>query len=147
MSLAFLQPPATTPTTIPAGVPGHGGGAVTPDEARAACRATLALLDRWQLPSDAQCVLLGGISERTLQRWRSGQPGHLSRDTVFRLGCLLGIHKALRYMFTDPTRGYDWIRRPNAAFGGASALDVMLHGDALDLHRVRAYLDTERGGW
>lgn len=143
MSLAYLQPRST----IPAGNPGEGGGAVDQDEARAACRSVLALFERWQLSTEAQCVLLGGISDRTLQRWRAGQTGPLGRDTIFRLGCLLGIHKALRYMFSDPARTYGWIRRPNAAFGGASALDVMLHGDALDLHRVRAYLDAERAGW
>ncbi|MBE7211168.1 MAG: DUF2384 domain-containing protein [Gluconacetobacter diazotrophicus] len=143
MSLAPLQPPGAIPT----GTPGSAEGPVTADEARAACRAVLALFDRWRLDASARCILLGGISERTLQRWQNGQPGSLNRDAVFRLGCLLGIHKALRYLFPDPARGYDWIRRPNTAFGGLSALDVMLHGDALDLHRVRACLDAERGGW
>jgi hypothetical protein len=28
---------------------------------------------------------------------------------------LLGIHKALRYMFSSPERGYAWIRKPMLA--------------------------------
>ena len=58
---------------------------------------------------------------------------------------LLGIHKALRYMFSSPERGYAWIRKPNAAFGGHSALDRMLQAAPTNLAAVRAYLDAERG--
>jgi hypothetical protein len=59
----------------------------------------------------------------------------------------MGIHKALRIIFLDPQRGYDWIKAPNAAFGGRSALAVMLGGELTDLMRVRRYLDAERGAW
>jgi hypothetical protein len=122
-------------------------GKVTQEEARAMLRAILTLFDRWQLaPSEAR-VLLGDPSERTYQRWRRGDVAHVSSDTIFRLGALLGIHKALRYMFAAPERGYTWVRKPNAAFGGSSALDKMLQGAPTDLAEVRAYLDAERGGW
>ncbi|WP_244876986.1 MbcA/ParS/Xre antitoxin family protein [Acidocella facilis] len=53
----------------------------------------------------------------------------------------------MRIIFREPTRGYAWIKAANAAFGGASAMDVMLHGELTDLMRVRNYLDAERGGW
>ena len=59
----------------------------------------------------------------------------------------MGIHKALRLIFAEPQRGYDWIKAANAAFGGKSALEVMLGGELTDLMRVRRYLDAERGGW
>lgn len=35
----------------------------------------------------------------------------------------------------------------NAAFGGSSALDVLLGGELTGIMRVRHYLDAERGGW
>jgi uncharacterized protein (DUF2384 family) len=123
----------------------HGG--VTEAEARAMLRAALNLLDKWQLTTPEKLVLLGAPSERTFQRWRRGEVGPLPKDTVFRLGDLLGIHKALRYMFTDLERAYGWVKRPNEAFGGRPALDVMLQGAPTDISRVRAYLDAERGGW
>lgn len=66
---------------------------------------------------------------------------------MFRLAALIGIHKALRYMFSAPERGYEWVRKPNAAFRGHSALDKMLQGAPTDLADVRAYLDAERGNW
>ena len=59
----------------------------------------------------------------------------------------MGIHKALRYLFADPARGYAWVRKPNAALAGQSALDVMLRGEISDLIDLRAWLDAERGAW
>ena len=110
-------------------------------------RAVLALFDRWQLSAAQARTLLGDPSERTYQRWRNGEVAALPRDTIFRLGTLLGIHKALRYMFAQPERGYAWIHAPNEAFGGHSALGRMLQGAPTALAAVRAYLDAERGGW
>jgi hypothetical protein len=110
-------------------------------------RAVLNLLGKWNLRKEERLILLGGPSDRTFQRWRAGEIGPLPGDTVFRLGDLLGIHKALRYMFTDAERTYEWVKRPNEAFGGKSALDIMLQGAPSDISRVRAYLDSERGAW
>jgi hypothetical protein len=49
-------------------------------------------------------------------------------------------------MFTAPEPGYAWIKRPNTAFGGHSALDKMLQGAPTDLADVRRYLEAERDG-
>ena len=127
--------------------PSESGDDISPREADAMLRAVLNLFDRWKLTAKEARRLLGDPSERTYQRWRKGEIAGLPRDTVFRLGTLLGIHKALRYMFSAPERGYAWIRKPNAAFGGHSALDRMLQGAPTALAAVRAYLDAERGGW
>jgi hypothetical protein len=54
---------------------------------------------------------------------------------------------ALRLPFSDATRGYGWIKRPNEAFSGATALDVMLGGQLTDLMRVRRYVDSQRSPW
>ena len=59
----------------------------------------------------------------------------------------MGIHKALRLLFKEPVRGYGWIKRANTAFGGATALEVMLGGQITDIMRVRRYLDAMRGPW
>ena len=110
-------------------------------------RAVVTLFDLWGL-SDAQAVvLLGGISSRTWARWKSGQVGRLARDLKARLSNLMAIHKALRIIFVEKDRAYGWVKRPNEAFGGRSALEIMLGGELTDLMRVRRYLDAERGGW
>ncbi|HTH98122.1 MAG TPA: MbcA/ParS/Xre antitoxin family protein [Stellaceae bacterium] len=136
-----------TASSIPLRPPADAQGHVTQDEARAMLRAALNLLDKWQLRKEEQLILLGRPSERTFQRWRAGEIGAMPVDTIYRLGDLLGIHKALRFMFTEVEKTYGWIKRPNAAFAGRPALDVMLQGAPGDLSRVRAYLDAERSAW
>src|SRR3546814_15729489 len=81
---------------------------------------------------------------RSYRRWKAEGPGRVSRDGRSRLSNLMGIHKALRIIFSEPTRGYTWIRAANDAFGGASALDVMLGGALTDIMRARPYPHAER---
>jgi uncharacterized protein (DUF2384 family) len=120
--------------------------AITDAEGAAMARAVLNLFGRWGVTDREGSFLLGEISPRTLARWRSGGIGRLSPDQKARLANLLGIHKALRVIFREPERGYGWIRRANDAFGGRSALEVMLGGAFTDLLRVRTYLDAVRSG-
>lgn len=122
------------------------GDPVTQDEAAAMFRAALNLFGKWEL-TDEQAATLLDMPVRTFRRWKAEGSGRISRDGRARLSNLMGIHKALRIIFTDPQRGYAWIRTGNSAFTGASALDVMLGGELTDLMRVRHYLDAERGGW
>ena len=132
---------------IPRRAPAETQGPVSDPEAQAMLRAGLNLFERWELTREQKLMLLGSPSDRTFQRWRAGQIAALPKDTVYRLGDLLGIHKSLRYMFTDLARAYAWVKRPNEVFAGRSALDIMLQGAPGDISRVRAYLDAERGAW
>jgi hypothetical protein len=119
---------------------------VTDAEAGAMFRATLGLFQRWGVTDDQAAVLLD-LPLRTFRRWKSGDVGRIDRDGKARLSNLMGIHKALRIVFHEPARGYRWIKAANEAFGGRSALDIMLGGELTDLMRVRRYLDAERGSW
>lgn len=119
---------------------------VTEAEAAAMFRAALNLFGKWEL-TDEQAATLLDMPVRSFRRWKAEGPGRISRDGRARLSNLMGIHKALRIIFTEPQRGYAWIRTGNSAFAGASALDVMLGGELTDIMRVRRYLDAERGGW
>lgn len=119
---------------------------VTQDEAAAMFRAAINLFGKWDL-TDEQAATLLDMPVRTFRRWKVEGPGRISRDGRARLSNLMGIHKALRIIFTEPQRGYAWIGTGNSAFAGASALDVMLGGELTDIMRVRRYLDAERGGW
>jgi hypothetical protein len=97
--------------------------------------------------TDDQATTLLDLPRRTFARWKAGGVGRIGRDGRARLSNLMGIHKALRIVFNEPPRGYAWIKAPNDAFGGRSALDIMFGGELTDLMRVRRYLDAERGGW
>lgn len=122
-------------------------GGVTQDEAAAMMRAVFNLFRLWNVNDTQARVLLGQPSTSTFYRWKRGVIGAVPSDTVWRLADLMGIHKALRHLFSDAARGYAWVSRPNAAFGGQSAIDRMTAGAPSDLSAVRAYLDAERGGW
>ena len=119
---------------------------ITDAEAAAMFRACLNLLRLWDV-SDVQAATLLDLPARSYARWKAGTLGRIDRDQRARLSNLMGIHKALRIIFREPTRAYAWIKAPNTVFGGRSALDVMLGGELTDLMRVRRYLDAERGAW
>ena len=120
--------------------------AITDAEGAAAFRAALNLFRLWSVTDENAAILLD-LPIRSYRRWKAGEIGRIDRDAKARLSNLMGIHKALRIIFREPQRGYAWIQAPNAAFGGRTALEVMLGGELTDLMRVRRYLDSERGGW
>ncbi|OKO70760.1 MbcA/ParS/Xre antitoxin family protein [Bradyrhizobium sp. AS23.2] len=119
---------------------------ITPQEAEAAARAVLNLFEKWGLTDAVAREILGGLPARTYARWKTRDFGRIDRDLATRLSLLMGIHKGLRYLFTEPERGYAWVGKPNDAFGGRTPTEVMAQGDIFSLARVRSYLDAERGG-
>ena len=127
-------------------VPNGSGATITDMEAGAMFRACLNLFRLWQV-TDEQAAVLFDMPVRTYRRWKAGEAGRMGRDLRARLSNLMGIHKAIRIIFHEPERGYRWIKAPNKAFSGKSALDIMLGGDLIDIMRVRSYLDAERGAW
>ena len=125
-------------------------GEVAADEAArdaAALRAFFRLVELWGLTMEQARVLLGRPSRATLYNWKAGKVRSLPHDTLCRISYLLGIHKALEILYRDPALADRWVQRPNAAFGGQSALERMLAGDVSDLAAVRAHLDAARGAW
>ncbi|KRB52626.1 MbcA/ParS/Xre antitoxin family protein [Phenylobacterium sp. Root700] len=119
---------------------------ISDEEAAAMFRAVVNLFARWDL-TDEQAATLLDMPARSYRRWKGGEQGRIDRDAKARLSNLMGVHKALRIVFREPQRGYAWIKAPNDAFGGRSALEIMLGGELTDLMRVRRYLDAERSGW
>ncbi len=113
---------------------------ITDEEAAALARATVNLLCAWGLTDAEARTLLGDMAQRTWARWKTGDIGKIDRDLRARMAILMGIHKALRTLFTEADRGYAWIRKPSATLGGRSALDLMLRGEITDLFDLRAYL-------
>ncbi|MCC6863957.1 MAG: DUF2384 domain-containing protein [Rhodobacteraceae bacterium] len=132
MQLATIQPTVSRPN-LPT---------ITQEEAAALARTTVNLFRAWQLSDLEARLLLSDMAQRTWARWKEGS---IDRDLRARMAILMGIHKGLRYLFREATRGYAWIRKPNQNFGGQTALDIMLRGEITDLIDVRSYLDAERG--
>ena len=112
-----------------------------------AIRAFLNLAEAWGLSIEEQRSLLGGVPKSTFHRWKRDRDALLTVDQLERISHMLGIHKSLQILL--PTTGNQWVRRPNtnSLFGGRPALDLMIEGGITWLHRVRLFLDAQRGGW
>lgn len=106
------------------------------------------LMAHWQCTTEQQRILLGSVGNTTYFSWKKRPAVRLPHDTLERISYLMGIHKALRILFSNqPERAYQWATKENAAapFNGRSALAYMLGGRVMDLADVRRYLDSVRG--
>lgn len=117
-----------------------------PRTSSTAKKAFFRIAELWGLSNDHARVLLGVPSRTTFFAWKKGEGGTLPRDVLERISYVIGIYKALQILFSDPAQADAWMSKPNAAFGGRSALERMVAGNVGDLHAVRAYLDHVRGG-
>lgn len=120
---------------------------ITAEEASAAARAIIRLFEKWKLSDTVAREILGGLSPRTYARWKAGRHGRIGRDLATRLSLLIGIHRALRVLFTKAERGYAWVGKPNDFFGGRAPVEIMAEGSMFSLARVRSYLEAEIEGW
>ena len=110
-------------------------------------RTFFKIASAWQLSGDEQRGLLGWPAASTFYKYRAGDVGVLSFDTLTRLSLVLGIYKALHILYPDPALADGWVRLPNAhaLFGGRPALALMIDGGIDGLYRVRRLLDGRRG--
>lgn len=113
-------------------------------KAGAALRAFFRLAEAWQIGADEQRTLLGRPARTTFYRWRKGETGGVTVDTMERLSHLLAIYAALHALYLDRARADAWVRRPNddALFGGRAPLDRLLIGRVADIYEVRRYLES-----
>ena len=120
-------------------------GQITPAKINAALRTFFRIMEAWGVDTEGARVLLGRPGRSTLFKWKAGEVRTIPHDTVRRVSLVLGIYKALQILFRSPAQADAWITRPNAAFGGRTALQHMLGGEVTDLAAVRHYLDAVRG--
>jgi len=115
--------------------------------AEAALKGFFQVTDRWGLTSREQMALLGQPPRSTFFAWKEGTRAILSRETLERISCILGIWRALRLLLPDGPQALAWIRKPNDSplFEGATPLDVMIRGKVAELADVRRLLDARMG--
>jgi len=96
-----------------------------------------------------QRALLGWPAASTFHKYKGGDHGALTFDTLTRLSLVIGIYKSLQVLYPEPTFADTWPRMPNShlIFGGRPALTLMTDGGIDGLFRVRRLLDSRRGGW
>lgn len=104
------------------------------------------LFKLWELTVDEQCNLLGGISPQQLNKFQKNTARISGRDTIERVGNLLGIHKCLRilYPYNKPVV-YKWVKARNKKLHNLTPLDVMLSEGYIGIAQIRKLTDFMRG--
>ena len=129
--------------------------AVRPDpEARRrlsgpALRTFFNIAAAWGLSVAEQRALLGWPASSTFHKYKAGDVGTLSYDTLVRISLVIGIYSSLQVLYPEPAFADAWVRMPNSnpMFGGRPAVELMTSGGIDGLYRVRRLLDSRRGGW
>ena len=104
------------------------------------------LFKLWGLKVDEQCNLLGGISPQQLNKFKHGKAHISGRDTIERVGNLLGIHKSLRILYPHNRNVvYQWIKARNKRLHNLSPLEIMLNAGYLGIAQIRKLTDYMRG--
>ncbi|MGQ3887565.1 MbcA/ParS/Xre antitoxin family protein [Legionella sp. CNM-1927-20] len=104
------------------------------------------LFKHWDLKVDEQCNLLGGISPQQLNNFQNGKAHISGRDTIERVGNLLGIHKSLRILYPyNRAVVYKWIKARNKRLHNLTPLEVMLSEGYIGIAQVRKLTDYMRG--
>jgi hypothetical protein len=111
-------------------------------------RAFFRIAEQWKLSPEEAMALLGHPSKSTFYYWKSGDVSQVAHsfDLASRISYALGIFQALETLYQRPEMADEWIKRPNSAFGGQSAMERMFAGHMVDLAAVRDYLDSVRSG-
>ena len=112
-----------------------------------ALRTFFQIARRWDLSATEERALLGWPPASTFHKYKAGDAGVLSFDTLTRVSLVLGIYKALQLLYADPAFADRWMRMPNAnpLFAGTSPV-ALVAGSGLDgLFQIRRLLDARRG--
>ncbi|WP_417427637.1 MbcA/ParS/Xre antitoxin family protein [Kiloniella sp.] len=96
------------------------------------------LFDKWGLTEQEGCEILG-CTLGEYQVLKTGEDEGVEAKVKERITEVSRINKGLRLLFKDPKRGEAWVKKPNKAFEGRSAFEIMKS----DLVRVRKYLEAE----
>jgi hypothetical protein len=101
----------------------------------------------WELSVSHERALLGWPPTSTFHKYKSGDAGVLSFDTLTRISLVLGIYKALQLLYPEPAFADRWMRMPNAnpLFGGTAPLSFVAENGVDGLFQVRRLLDARRG--
>jgi hypothetical protein len=112
-----------------------------------ALRAFFTLAAAWQLSVTEQRALLGWPPPSTFHKYKSGDPGPLSFDTLTRVSLVLGIYKSLQILYPEPVFADRWMRMPNtnALFGGRAPIEFVSDAGIDGLFQLRRLLDGRRG--
>lgn len=124
----------------------HFDNALTDDVLKRNTQNVIALFKHWGLKNEEECSLLGGISPAQLAKFKKGLAFIHGRDTIERVGHLLGIHKNLRILYPyNRDVVYRYIKARNLQLNNLSPLEIMLEQGYIGIAQMRRFTDFIRG--
>ena len=106
----------------------------------------IALFKLWNLKNDEECELLGGVSPAQLAKYKNATAFISGRDSIERVGNLLGIHKNLRILYPyNREVVYNWVNARNTKLHNLTPLQIMLEQGYLGIAQIRRFTDHMRG--
>ena len=112
-----------------------------------ALRGFFSIAQAWDLTVAEERALLGWPPSSTFHKYKSGDAGVLSFDTLTRISLVLGIYKALHVLYPEPAFADRWMKMPNAnpIFGGRTPIAFVADAGLDGLFQLRRLLDSRRG--
>jgi len=112
-----------------------------------ALRTFFQIARAWALSAAEERALLGWPPSSTFHKYKAGDAGVLSFDTLTRISLVLGIYKALQLLYADAPLADRWMRMPNTnpLFGGATPAAFVADNGLDGLFQIRRLLDARRG--
>lgn len=117
---------------------------LTQEQSAIGLRTALRIIGGWQTSVAQACKILR-ISRSTYRRVAQGRGAgrRLDLDQHQRIGLVLGIHAALRTVFTNQVnvQGFPGLKNQNEFFEGRSPLEIMSQGDMISLYETYKRID------
>jgi hypothetical protein len=132
---------------MPAGAEDRRDPAVRRRLSAPALRAFFNVTRAWHLAVADERALLGWPPPSTFHKYKSGDAGVLSLDTLTRISLVLGIYKALHILYAEAPFADRWMQMPNshALFAGRAPLAFAADAGIDALFQIRRLLDSRRG--
>lgn len=107
-----------------------------------AVKAYFNIMREFQVSTADAYTIIGSPERDVFDAWQRGEEGlRMTVDEMRTVSFLLRIFRALHTLFPDDEQANTWVHRPNAHFGGKTALEVMLVGRIED---VQKHLDAQQ---
>ena len=99
----------------------------------------------WSLSEDEKVKLLGIRDIVELRRLQDEPSSALPTEVLQRIEALFQVYQAINILLQQPSRADAWMRKANRApaFGGKSAMELMLDHGLDGIRSVRSYLQAE----
>ena len=101
------------------------------------------IMDQWGVESEDQISLIGIKTDLSCDELKEMNVSSLSSEMIARISLVLKIYKFLEILFPNREQSNDWIKKPNDAFDGTTALMSILSDKENGLLAVAEYLNSQ----